>query len=263
MNADQLRQAMAALPEPVTTLKPPHWEYWRWELWQKAQQDDPIFFMSWPCVYHTMLTNHWSMDTEWDYLTRFDRMRWPGEWTSKLMAHTGKPPDYFRGTPYSNNMINQAYHIALWENTTGKRIDQLDTIIEFGGGYGAMALLCQRLGFKGSYWIEDLPELSALQEYYLSSTADTSRVYYCLPYHYECDLFIASHSLSEIEPEERRRVLRGLRAGSFLFVFHCEHNGVDNLEWFRQLAKSRPEYEWSSWYTEHLPNQWYQIGVRK
>lgn len=249
MTDNELRAIIKSLP-PIEGAD--IWANHRCSLRKHILEGEPKSFLKWSTVRATMYVNAPFTSTEYKTLPNGLRE------AAKGRSFGGMT---YRG--YDTNLIHQAYHLSRWERVTGQRVESLNRIIEFGGGYGAMALLCQRLGFKGSYWIEDLPELSALQEYYLSSTADTSRVYYCLPYHYECDLFIASHSLSEIEPEERERVLRGLRAGSFLFVFHCEHNGVDNLEWFRQLAEDRPEYEWSSWYTEHLPNQWYQIGVRK
>ena len=60
-------------------------------------------------------------------------------------------------------------HLALFEETTGSKIDTLELIFEFGGGYGSMCRLAHNLGFNQAYIIFDLQPFSALQNYYLSS----------------------------------------------------------------------------------------------
>lgn len=254
MNADQLRQAMAALPEPVTELKPPFWEYWRWELWQKVQQDDPIGFMDWPCIFHTMLTNHWSMEAEWNYLLQSDTYRWP----KVILPHSGFPKDYFGPTPYSNNMINQAYHIALWENTTGKRIDQLENITEFGGGYGAMALLCWRLGFRGKYIIYDLPEFSLLQEWFLAQEG-VENVSWNPKGRATADLLIALYSLSETPMELRDNFLEKVKAQSYLILYSPTWEEYQNSAYFGKLIKENINLKW---HNQTTPRQtdYYLIG---
>jgi hypothetical protein len=248
MNADQLRQAMAKLPEPVTDKKPPFWEYWRRELWEQCQENDPVEFMKWPCIRHTMLVNHWSMEREWTYLLQSDTYRWP----KVILPHSGFPKDYFGPTPYSNNMINQAYHVALWESTTGKRIDQLDTIIEFGGGYGAMALLCWRLGFRGKYIIYDLPEFSLLQQWFLSqegveNVAWPKRSGKAV----RGDLLIALYSLSEIPPVDRSRFLIKATVDSYLFLYSPTWEEYDNETYFKEFAKAVD----LKWYSQPTPRQ--------
>lgn len=259
MNADQLRQAMAALPEPVTTLKPPHWEYWRWELWQEVQQNDPIFFMNWPCVYHTMLVEHWSMEKEWSYLLEYGPKLW-SRWPNIVLPHIGRP-DYFMGSGYSSNMINQAYHIALWENTTGQRIDQLENIIEFGGGYGAMALLCWRLGFRGNCIIYDLPEFSLLQEWFLSQEGVENVAWNPVglePYA-ATDLLIALYSLSETPIELRESFLGRVMADSYLFLYSPTWEEYDNVAYFRDFAGGEEGKHWRNQLTPRQTDH-YLIG---
>lgn len=273
MNADQLRQAMRQLPEPVTDKKPPHWEFWRRQLWQLVQDDDPINFMRWPCVYHTMLVNHWSMQVEWDYLLENGPKLWnpptigfgpdPIRWPTIALPHIGYPPDYFMGTPYSANMINQAYHVALWENTTRKRIDQLDTIIEFGGGFGAMALLCWRLGFRGKYIIFDLPEFSLLQQWFLSREGVENVAWNPegLEPYAVTDLLIALYSLSETPIELRENFLGRIMADSYLFLYSPTWEEYDNHHYFTKFAA---EDEGKRWLEQGTPRQTdhYLIGWR-
>lgn len=259
MTVDELKAAIKALP-PVEGNDT--WDNHRRSIRKHILEEKPETFLKWSTVRATMYVN--APFTAIEYKALSGRLR---------EATKGKS---FGGLTYrghDTNLIHQAYHLSQWEKVTGRQVGSLNRIIEFGGGYGAMCLVCRRLGFKGKYIIYDLPELGLLQGYYLSSALGVDDFSYKAQnyllddpdryYLINCGLFIASHSLSEVDFELRRLMLSRVNAASLLFIFHCEHNGVDNLEWFRQLAEDRPEYEWSSWYTEHLPNQWYQIGVRK
>jgi hypothetical protein len=264
LNANELRQAMAALPDPDTGKRPPHWEYWRWELWKKVTRgDDPINFMDWPCIFHTMLVNHWSMAKEWEYLiTNWNARNWP----NVIKLHTGWPADEFLSPPnspsgYSSNMINQAYHIALWENTTGQRIDQLNTIVEFGGGYGAMALLCWRLGFRGQYIIYDLPEFSLLQEWFLSQEGVENVAWNPkgLESYAVTDLLIALYSLGETPIELRDNFLDKIKAKSYLILYSPTWEEYQNSAYFGKLIKENINL---TWHNQSTPRQvdYYLVG---
>lgn len=160
------------------------------------------------------------------------------------------------------NLIHQAYHLKQWEHRTGRRVENTKRVIEIGGGYGAMCLICRRLGFEGQYWIEDYPEFSLLQAYYLDNVLGPNDVGFYLPYRPICDLLIACHSLSEMPAEERGQYLEVIQPNGYLFAFHCEHEGVDNLAYFTEFMRERPEYEWQQWTPEHLPNARYQVGIK-
>lgn len=260
MDANEFKERMAQLPEPITEQKPPYWSYWRWELWNLAQVEDVSKFYEWPCIRHTMLVQHWidAITHEWQQLgTRFSKA-----------AHLGgiltfSEDSFRRGffkMPLTNNLIHQAYHIQQWEQVTGKHIEGLDTIVEFGGGYGAMRLLCHELGFRGKYIIFDLPEFALLQEYYLGQFSGVETIWN--PRRHKTrntDLFIALYSLSEVEPNERAQYLPA--ASSFLFLYSGQWEAWDNVAWFRNFAMSTP-LEWKHMEIEHLPDRqnWYSIG---
>lgn len=259
MNTDQFRKAMAALSEPKTTLKPPFWEYWRLDLWQRAQTEDPTLFWEWPCVFHTMLVNHWPFQIDYE-LSHLDLSRWQ---YALQVPHFG-PDDYLTGTRYSMNLVHQAYHLTQWERATGKRIEQLDSIVEFGGGYGAMALLCKRMGFEGKYIIYDLPEFSLLQEYYLSQFGMLDKTEWNPKKKpKDVDLFMALYSLSEVEPSLRNKFL--LDAKSYLFLYSGQWEKWNNAEWFQDWIPSvttGDKKEWQHTEIGHLPshNDWYSIS---
>lgn len=253
MNTDQLKKRMAELPEPVTELKPPYWEHWRWDLYKRVLSDDPARFYEWPCVYHTMLTLHWPFQMDYE-LSQLDLPRWQ---YALQVPHFG-PDDYASGTRYSMNLIHQAYHLTQWEKATGKRIEQLDTIVEFGGGYGAMCLLCRRMGFDGKYVIYDLPEFSLLQEYYLSQFGMLNGVEWNPKGKIkDIDLYMALYSISEVEPTQRKVPI----ANSYLFLYSGQWEQWDNVEWFRNFAMSTV-LEWQHTEINPFPDRWnfYSIG---
>lgn len=74
--------------------------------------------------------------------------------------------------------VQVAYFLALFEAAAGVDVDESDLIVEFGGGFGALAFailrgLPERGGgsgssFRGTYVLYDLPLASALQEYILT-----------------------------------------------------------------------------------------------
>lgn len=257
MNESQLKQRMSDLPKPPEGVMPPYWDAWRLNLWQHVVNgDNPKRFWEWPCVYHTMLQNHWAKSIEFE-LGRLHPTRFGNG--ALFVPHFG-PDDKLNDSNLSMNLIHQAYHIQQWEQTTGKRINQLDTIVEFGGGYGAMALLCHRLGFNGKYVIYDLPEFSLLQEYYLSQFGLLDKVVWNPKRKpKDIDLFMALYSLSEVPPKERDALM--VRSNSYLCLYSGQWEQWNNVEWFKQFAMSTA-LEWQHTELTHLPdaNNWYSIG---
>ena len=258
MDANQFCQQMAKLPEPKTELKPPYWEAWRLDLWQRAQAQDPTRFWEWPCIFHTMMQNHIPFQMDYE-LSQLDLSRWQ---YALQVPHFG-PDDYLAGSRYSMNLIHQAYHLTQWERATGKRIETLDTIVEFGGGYGAMALLCKRMGFEGKYVIYDLPEFSLLQEYYLSQFGMLGGVEWNpAEKPKDVDLFMALYSLSEVPINERHKHI--VPAKSYLFLYSGLWEGWDNVEYFQKYSylSSGLGLQWQHTEIAHLAdrNNWYSIG---
>lgn len=231
------------------------WGKKRGELREMVRAADPAHFLTWPTIVATMFVGNapWT-GAELDALPRhyIEAIREPGFGS----------PELFGGYT-SGNLIHQAYHLALWEMMTGRSVRDLRRIVEFGGGYGTMALLVHRLGFRGDYQIIDLPEFALLQRWYLTNTLpDISRITWT-DEPATCDLLIASHSLSEAPVALRGKILSDMAADSYLFVYHGEHEGVDNLGYFAGFAESKSDYSWWQWSTAHLPNQFYMVGIER
>lgn len=231
MNADEFRRAMLYLPEPPGDSLPPYWEYWRHDLWQRGRSQSVESFMAWPCIFHTMLVNHFPIGDQLAYLQQDDWKKW-----SKVVADPGSESN-------QRNLINQAYHLALWERTTGQRVDDLSNIHEFGGGYGAMALVANRAGFTGKYFITDLPEFELLQRWWLDQQGIEAS-WTDLPG--SADLFIALYSLSETPNNVKWYWVDEMGANSYLVLYSPQFAEHDNGELARRIvAKNEQINHWS------------------
>lgn len=267
MDAQKLKEEMAKLPEPPNDSQPPYWSFWRHDVWQRAVDgEDPHGFMKWPAVHHCMLINHWPG-------MAFDQLKEMGNHWPKLGEIVHAPATFYPadlhgvdgqhvrvgGWSASRNLIHQAYHFFQWERATGRKIADLKSIIEFGGGYGATALVASRMGFTGRYTIVDLPEFLLLQEFFLDEMGvekvsfKTAPPVRKRPY----DLLLGLFSISEIPIEERGRLLEQMPAGSHLFLYSERFTDYDNLLWFQEVFP----VDTIRWKHPYIPNNdcWYQI----
>lgn len=264
MSVDELRAKAAMLARVQTELKPPSWEHWRMTMWDHLNKDDPNKFYEWPCIYHCMLVNHWKdviADEFKDMPTLYLRL------AQMPVVSTN---DYFNHTDYSLNLIHQLYHLWQWEQFSGNKISELNTIVEVGAGYGAMALMARRLGFRGDYFIYDLPEFCLLQEYYLSNIVLGSwgaQYQWNAPLPMTADLMIACYSLSEMPILERKDYLYDVKSRSYLFLFSQQWQDYDNLHYFTQFAELTPHPGTWHWWVKpsrYLPEgNWYALGNRE
>ena len=229
ISSEEFKRRMAELPEPPDNSEPPFWDYWRHDLWLRGKTEGPAGFMGWPSIYHTMLVNHWPTQISAEFRSlQLDFQRWRNAVTMPAVCD---PPDYHAGTVYSRNLIHQAYHVKQWEMSTGKSIDNCRAIIEFGGGYGAMALLLARMA-RRKYKIYDLDEFRLLQDWFLGTEGITLRYNDLL----WTDLFIACYSLSETDFEWRDMVLLENPADSYLLLYSNVFAEYDNISYFQDTV---------------------------
>lgn len=254
-----LAAEMAKLPEPPNNSKPPLWDAWRHQLWHLAQTDNPHNFTKWPPIHHCMLVDHWKNIVE------SAEMPLTKPVLPALLADQPNPSDGL-------NRIHQAYHILRWQEATGLNIADMQSVYEFGGGYGAMALVCNRLGFRGRYYIYDLPEFELLQRWYLEGCGINNVVWTDKDAFGDVDLLIACYSLSETDFDERDRILKAWQANSYLFLYSNKFEQYDNIEYFQNLEYSAtiPNWQdtrvelvphWQHSHIDHLPPEsWYSFG---
>ena len=261
MNANELKAAFAALP-PMEPVEPAHtWKFWAWDLRQNVADKDPSEFLTWPGLIMTMFVgNAPYIDLEVGQL--------PSEFRYHLEEPAiGNPTIYDRADcPItSGNLIHQMYHFYQWEKNAKRWLPELETIVEIGGGYGAMALICHRLGFRGRYIIYDLPEFSLLQQYYLSNVGiDGIEFRTQIDKQMDtADLLIGLYSLNEMPLHTRSAIIDLCPAQSYLIAYGANWGGVDNMAWATDLMKRQRGYNWRNWNIHHLPNCWYLVGDKR
>lgn len=231
--------------------------------WQQNQQalqhhlkhDKLETLLRWSTIEKTMFVGDVDyVRLEYNEITRDSRF------TADIIkeTQTGNPKLLWGWT--SGNLIHQYYHLKQWLDKSQLNIRELSAICEIGAGYGAMALLCRRLGFEGAYHIIDLPELKQIQIFYLSETIGVENVVW-LDLPQSCDLFIASHSLSEMPLSEREKLLSQVAAKEYLFASSYEFEGVDNQRWFQRFAGSTVGVDWVFYAHPYQENAFYQVGV--
>lgn len=203
MNASAVRAAFAALP-PLTA-SDDFWTVRRAGLRVNVANEPLEGFLRWPSIVGTMFVAQPEyVEPEWAALLAAD----PARWTAATSGEFGGAPN--------TNLIHQAYHLHAWETATGRNVAELRSIVEIGGGYGALARVARRAGFTGTYTIYDLPEVSLLQRYYLAEcgVAAECRSEWAGPI--VTDLFVALFSMSEMSIAQQAPYLAGLQAAHYL-----------------------------------------------
>ena len=125
-------------------------------------------FFEWPALVSAAFTGdgHPQVKTARDYLKKAE------EWRelSKIATEPPYMPKSGMVPNSSGTMIIQATHLLEYKRKTGRHLVDSKSIVEFGGGYGALARMMQLWGYDGEYTIYDFPEMLEIQEYYLGDT---------------------------------------------------------------------------------------------
>lgn len=74
------------------------------------------------------------------------------------------------------NSTHHLHHLMRFEKCTGKKIDAIESAVEFGGGYGNMARIVQNVAACKTYSIVDLLLFSCIQYVFLSTVAGNDKV---------------------------------------------------------------------------------------
>jgi len=243
LDAQELKRAYQSLP-PLEEGNS-FWRERRAELRQRIAADDPTEFLTWPTITSTMFVGEAPyIRDQYDALMRDDIDRWR---KAIREDEIGQPARLSYAPDTSGNLVRQAYCLILWEMVTGKNISNLKSIIEIGGGYGAMAKIARRAGFEGKYMIYDLPELSLLQEFYLSACGIEAEFRGPTGRHRRPNLLIALWSLSEMSKQDIDSVLDNLTPAGILIAsntsdmtndFKARFKGVTDIPLHEALASN-------------------------
>ncbi len=286
---NELRSEIMSLPEIEASTDSEAEAIWlnnRKELRVQILRDDPLEFLTWDVVTGSMFVgNRLFVERELDYL--MNRHNWKTVWEQVIQEDpVGTPKRYIRDKRSSGNRIHTAYHLARFEAQTGLSVRESRLIVEFGGGYGSLCRLIHKLGFTGLYVIYDLPELVALQKFYLRSLSmpcidanDTSnltgqhRGIFCTSdinvlrrmesHAVGRPLFIATWSLSETTSSFRQEIIsipmiRSARA--YLIAYQKYFEGIDNMDFFLRWCEQRADIDWYDSEIPHMPGSHYLFG---
>jgi len=268
MDEQDLMDAFASL-EPMGDEAPPRhtWERHRWEMRRHVRRDPIAGFLSWPTVVATMFAGETPF-----ICSELEALRAQPDWESRWLpaiedSGVGNAPRMSGESSANANMIHQAFHLMMWNKATLREVADLETITEFGGGYGAMALVASRLGFRGTYRMVDFPEMLLLQTYYLSQHELGCNVEFVPSEPWVvsdtqvADLFIACYSVSEVALAERGAYV-DWAAKSYLLAMQDRWNDVDNLEWWRFMRGCEIQWAGMEWslFPMVRPGHWYAMG---
>jgi hypothetical protein len=214
------------------------------------------------------------------------RPEWTSRWAPAILEEPiGSPKKckYYKGS--SGNRIHTTSHIAHFEEWTGIRIADIQSVIEFGGGYGCMCHQIHKFGFCGNYIIIDFPELNALQKYYLRSLSVdvvedldmlsnvNKKGVYCISdievlskFNYAMsggNLFIATWSISETGTNFREHLLSFpviAQADYYLITYQTVFGDVDNINFFNEWCSWQKNVTWTNFEVPHRPGSYYLFG---
>jgi len=162
----------------------------------------------------------------------------------------GNPVRYFLYPNSSGNTINHVYHLSIIKDYFNIKLKTINSVFEFGGGYGCMARIFYRLNKKIKYDIFDTPIVNLIQYYYLKSlklnVGYEKNQFRLLNNHKDLvkmknrksSLFIANWSLSEVPISFRKKFLHTIKYHEFFLIsFQACFENIDNLKYFKNMSK--------------------------
>lgn len=238
------------------------------DLLQDVRKEDKYEFLRWKSL------SAMSAISEWIHPSWFVSLIESPEWSTKWFPLTreinvGHPPNLVFDMGTSPTLIQHAYNLFRYEQSTGHSLTDCDVIFEIGGGYGSFARLLKNAGFNGLHIIYDLPYVSAIQRMYLTTLGykeisikeigKKEEHTFCLIQDRHIDQvnkilrkkklnigFVATWSVSEFPLETRRHVIPRITdvCKKFLISFQPWWEGIDNTKYFNCLIDAYPKLDW-------------------
>ena len=180
----------------------------------------------------------------------------------------------------SPHVITNMSHIII-AMKYGIDVKNYDLILEFGGGYGGMAKICNGMGYNNTYYIYDLPQIKKIQEYHLTEINVKHKIInelkelkdIMLDNTSSKKLFIATWSLSEVGNELREQIIEIIKDFDSVFIVFQHNNpikGQDNYEYFYNSGSFQKMFNnidtWTLKKMEFVPwdgGSYYFIGNNK
>lgn len=219
-------------------------EWWTEARKNFAQETDLSKFREWKSVRAVPLWHPHEFFQQYSIQVRhlLDLSSWKNEWIDviklgePLRGHTEKTraesSKTFAGIPTSTWVLKSLHHVLMFEMIREKSILEYDNIIEFGAGIGETARVIIDRGFKGKYYIIDLPEVLKISSYYLENKIIPIDKLIELPDNMSNSLFIATWSLSEVPMSYRDEVAAKIKGYDQLLIYQKDFEGINNTPYF-------------------------------
>ncbi len=255
------------------------WKTFSSKMKESFLSKNPSDFLQWDIIKYTITSfNSTLVDREYNAikLNRNFFNRW-----NKLLIETslGSPDRFWKNRDFGTNKIHQTYHLLQLYEKTSKELAEIGYVLEFGGGYGNMCSIFNKINPSVKYTIFDLPELLCLQKFYLNSlglkcdlevknnitlTKNIDLVKSENEENTGSKLFIATWSLSESPFELRNEFIPVLRTFEFILIaYQKDFDGMSNIEYFKTFKEKLDGFSWIEYPVITLSGSFYLIGKRK
>jgi len=249
------------LRDEVEKAPDPEWIDIIWEKYYKSLREcllnkDPNHFLRWKPILQTMHSGGVGKKSVKEYYETFRNHPEQYIWVEAAKeSPIGDPVYFLKDKRFSLTSIRHAVHLQRFQDATSLQIVDMDYILEFGGGYGSMRRIIDRLSFEGDYVMYDMPLLAALQKYYLGMLEIPTSInsqfgalqhdtQLFIP---ERSLFIATSSLSEAPLEIRHLIKYLVRDFKGILISYSQNmsDRVDNNAYFKESWISKmPHHTW-------------------
>jgi|SRR5271165_1126226 len=230
-------------------------DYWTTTRREMAEENNLLVFKNWRTVRSIPIykDNEFPMTypVEVTYMLRRRNAEEIAHWKSILKepfrGHTESSYKkaqlkVFNDTVSTSWTLKSAHHILTFEGLSKKSIKEYDQIVEFGAGIGETARLIIDFGFKGEYFILDLPETGRISNYYLQGRAKICDKLNDIP-RGKKTLFIGTWSLSEVPEDYKNEVVEYFKNSDFLIIFQNNIFGYDNYNYFTKIFPGKSNTE--------------------
>lgn len=186
----------------------------------------------------------------------------------------------------SGNSIHHLYHLAKFEKETGILLNEINSIIELGGGYGNFAKLAKKINPEITYIIIDIPIFSYIQIVYLKTIFGNEAVSLynpsvgiikgsinIIPFNepdviglqsaITADLFVSTWALSESNKltQELIEKLNFFNSKHLLLAYQKANNLFEYAENIKNLVQHY-DVNYNA-ETEYLPDNFYLFATKK
>ncbi len=242
----------------------PLWKEFNRRIEEKLLPVPPVDFLQVPDIRNSMFFSpnpgKYILDTQLRFIEeKTNSKKLLKKWLEEDLI--GKPTLSVLKYLTSHNSIHHLFHILKFLETTKSNIDKFETIVEWGGGYGNLAKIFERMtsAFR-TYIIIDTPLFSCLQWLYLSTILGNDRVFLYLKkgenlrqnsinlipicfiddLQLKADLFISTWGLSESAKFAQDFVSeRNFFGANHLLLAFQKADNLPDAERVGNLAKSR------------------------